>query len=115
MMIIFALLFLFIAAGVAGADPFLAVDKPSEDVEITKTWVEYKNLASGVTASAAGGVTIQGNDMLVLDLATLPAGKYEFRVKWAETLGWWSDYSDPFVAGKPAKSGIPKIVVKPGG
>jgi hypothetical protein len=106
------ILSILVSASVVCASPFLACDLPEAGVTITQTKIEIvKNPGPSQTVTeVAGGTTIQGTNFILLDLSTLASGKYSFRARWADASGFWSDYSDPLVLGKPSKPAVLRVV-----
>jgi hypothetical protein len=101
------MLLMFFMSGTVCADLYLAVEKPTNG---TPTTVEVD--IDGVVIS---GLCIFGSDAIgdyvkILDVTTFSSGTYTFKARWHEGSGWWSDWSDPFVAGKPGVSGNARIV-----
>ena len=95
----------------SSAGPYLACDVISgEGITISKVDVEITNTANNQVTVVPGTMTVRGADLLIFDLAGYAVGKYNFRARVADNTGWWSDWSDPFIAGKPAKRGNVKIV-----
>lgn len=89
----------------AWSSPYLAIDVPT-DVTPTASKVDV----NGVVEDGIIQLSIDGLSYLVLDLSTFPKGLYTFRISVRDDLMWWNDWSDPFTAGKPAKSGNVRIV-----
>jgi len=106
-----ALFFILSVVGPVYAAPYLACDVVSgEGITISKVDVEITNTANSQVTVVPGTATIRGTDMLLFDLAAYPVGKYAFRARVADNTGWWSEWTDPLIAGKPAKRGNVKIV-----
>lgn len=101
--------FVFLFAGLVHAGPFLVCDLPPTGTEITQTQISYSVGSAGETL-VAGSVIIKGSDFLLYDLGSMPVGKYSFKARWADSTGWWSDWTDPITAGKPGKPGALKII-----
>ncbi|KKN01161.1 hypothetical protein LCGC14_1130500 [marine sediment metagenome] len=92
-------------ASVVWGSPYLAVDVPTGDVP-TISEVEINGIVqSGIIQLSADSLSY-----LLLDLDSFATGSYTFKVRWHDGFGWWSDWSDPFEAGKPGRSGILKII-----
>mgnify|MGYP001396178898 CR=1 FL=1 len=115
---IFCLVFcylLILAISMAQGAPFLACEQPTAGVVISQVKVEYVTVdnagnPTGIVTEKTGSYVLVGNNVILLDLLSFVNGRYRFRAAWADNTGWWSDYSDPFVAGKQAKPGVLKIV-----
>lgn len=93
---------LFAAPAIAA--PFLGSDP--HPGPIIPTQVQVETTPTGGTATIVPGTYIlDAGKVKLLDLATYAPNKYTFRARWADATGWWSDWSAPFVAGKPNASG----------
>ena len=92
-------------ASVAWGAPYLASDIPTG---VTPTISEIE--VNGVVQPGIVQLSADGLSYLLLDLSGFTKGIYTFRTRWHDGMNFWSDWSDPFVAGKPAKSGNVKIV-----
>lgn len=66
---------------------------------------------TGPAVVISGIVTVSGTNVKLLDLApyTTP-GAYKFRAKWADSTGWWSDFSPFLSPNKPPTAGGLTIV-----
>ncbi len=86
------------------AGPYLAATKSTD--AITRVEVEY---TVGTVITVVPGIYVVRTDdpMIVnlVDLSILAVGNYNFRVRWATASSWWSDWSVPFAAAKPANPG----------
>lgn len=107
-LVILSILFLAIAS-VSFADPFLGAARPTEAITQTQIEVTQITPVPPTVTIVTGIFVISGTDVKVLDLGPYAIGTYKFRMRWATTNNWWSDYSDPFDAGKPGKGGL-KII-----
>ena len=93
-------------ASVAWAD-YLAVDKPTDGTPAT-TQVEVNGVVTdGICTFGSDAI---GDYVRILDVTTFTTGQYTFKARWHDGSGWWSDWSDPFVAGKPGVTGNARIV-----
>ena len=102
-------LFLFLSFQWAYTEPFLMCDLPETGTVITQTLIEIKNIATNTQVDVVGLAQIKGTNFLLYDVGTLTPGKYQFRARWAEAVGWYSDYSLPFTSGKPKPIGTLRI------
>ena len=91
-----------VGVSISYATPFLASDPSSMAI----TQVEVEITFGGITTVVPGIYLVEGLNAKLLDLVGRPIGQYRFRVRWADINNWWSDYSDPFDAGKPGKAGL---------
>jgi len=91
----FAIIGVFLIAGVAIADPFLVADTP------TFTPVVCEVSVNGTVQQ--GTCAVNGAEIYFLDLVGFTTGKYTFKVRWHDGSGWWSEWSIPFDATKPEK------------
>lgn len=89
----------------AWGNPYLASEIPTGATPTASEIEVNGTVQPGIVQLSADGLSY-----LLLDLAGFPKGIYTFRVRWHDGMNFWSDWSDPFVAGKPAKSGNVKIV-----
>lgn len=101
-------------ASVVWSAPYLASDIPTGAIPIVSQIEVNGNLQPNPDDSESTYHNIQlsadGLSFLLLDLVGFPKGVYTFRIRWHDGMSFWSDWSDPFVAGKPAKSGSVRIV-----
>ena len=95
------LLVILLASPVWSA-PFLACDAPTDSIVASEVEVDG-NVVSGLT-------TVSVNVMVLLDLSPYAVGKHIFRARWQDPSGWWSDWSNPFDAGKPAIIGNVRVI-----
>lgn len=77
---------------------------------MTATKVSYRVVGTTPWTEINGSTIVQGTNFIVLDLVNLSANKYEFRVRFINSSGWPSDWSDPLTAGKPGKPGSARII-----
>ena len=95
------LLVLLLASPVWSA-PFLACDAPTDPIVASEVEVD------GTTVT--GLTTVANNVMVLLDLVGYTSGRHIFRARWQDPSGWWSDWSLPFDAGKPATVGNVRVI-----
>lgn len=90
----------------AYASPFIATAPSESNISM----VEIEVTKDGSVALYPGTFTVSGADILIFDLAPLTGnGSYTFRARWADAVGWWSDWSDPFTAIRVGRPGTFKI------
>lgn len=87
--------------------PFLACDPSTALIKVVEVEI---TMGTVITVVPGIYVVMNGNNVRLLDLAGRPNGAHKFRVRWHDGSGWWSDWSDPLDAAKPAKGGLLRII-----
>ena len=103
------ILALLLMASTAWGSPFLGSDPHPAPIVPTQVQVEITPQGGSATV-VAGTYNVVGPDVQLYDLNGLTPNKYTFRVRWADGTGWWSEWSLPFVAGKPNAVGGLRVI-----
>lgn len=90
-------------AATANADLFLAVDVPTDIVPV----VSEVTVNDVITPSIC---IVTANYVKILDVTAFALGNYTFKARWHDGSGFWSDWSDPFVAARSGQAGSARIV-----
>ncbi|MEN6375538.1 MAG: hypothetical protein ABFD75_12290 [Smithella sp.] len=92
----------------------LAAAKPqnlvAEPCEIQMASVEIEVTRGETVTYTTVPYAVTDGEVILLNLDGWQNGKYIFRARWADTSGWWSDWSEPLTAVKSGKPG--NILVK---
>ena len=100
MKIILITTLLILLPTLALSSPFLICDP---QVNITKYELE-------VNGTILGQYPAQGDGSVKIDLVGYSSGTYRFKLRAMGADNWWGEWSDPFDATKPAKSGGVRII-----
>lgn len=94
----------FAFADYLGCDVVTGFTPTQSQIEVTPP--------SGTATVVTGIVTVSAGKIRLLDLTPyVTTGAYKFRAKWADSTGWWSDYT-PFFSPNKAPVGGPLGIVQ---
>ncbi len=97
------LIVLLIVPAMAYSAPYLACDIPTETIAASEVEVDG-NVLQGIIQ-----ISVDGTAMLLLDLVGFAPGRHNFKARFQDVSGWWSDWSSPFDAGKPGTPGNVRV------
>ena len=101
--ILLTILVVFMMIGIAYADLYLAVDKV---VGYASVVVEVE-----VNGTVVPGILVVADDYVkILDVTGFASDNYVFKARWHDGSGFWSEWSDPFTAGRAGAPGNARVI-----
>ena len=100
---LFVVLLIILLASPAWSAPFITTEVVSGNNVASEVEVD------GVVLEGTLILSDDGTYMKYLNLVGYTSGRHIFKVRVQDESGWWSDWSAPLDAGKPANPGVVSI------